>query len=382
VTPVVSAAAKTAKASARATRRATPSAAAPAVAGLLIAGLALLAPAAARADRVFVHVVRSGETLASIAQRYYGDPRRESVLVMENGLNVQGGADIVVGLRLNIPTVSYHRVAEGETWARVAERYYGDPRRTAALIDANGGDATQPDVGAELLIPYPLRHVAGQHDTINSVAQLYYGRTDAGGTLRRFNNLRGNRLNRGQVVLVPLADLVLSDEGKAIVGAEAGQPAPAGGDVRALQQRIDEQLPTLRELGRRGRFTEAVALGNRLLGAGELTGNQIVSIHRELGVAYVALEREDLAVSSFREVIARQPDAELDSIRTSPKVLAAFHAARRPPVAPGGTAAPGGAGATAAGAAAAAPGGAGAAAGGATAAGGAGAGAPAGSNGR
>jgi LysM repeat protein len=293
-------------------------------------------PRLARAEHVFVHVVRSGETLASIAQRYYGDPRRESVLVMENGLNVQGGADVVVGLRLNIPTVSYHRVSEGDTWARMAERYYGDPRRTSALIDANGGDATQPDVGAELLVPFPLRHVAGQHDTINSVAQLYYGRTDAGATLRRFNNIRGNRLNRGQIILVPLADLVLSEEGKAIVAAEMGQPQHSGGEVRALQQRIDEQLPTLRELGRRGRFTETVALGNRLLGAGELTGNQIVSIHRELAVAYVALEREDLAIASFREVIARQPDIELDSIRTSPKVLAAFHAARRPLPPPSG----------------------------------------------
>lgn len=300
------------------------------LAALLALGVAVSASAARADGKVFVHIVRPSETLASIAQRYYGDPRRENVLVMENGLNTQGGAAIVVGVRLDIPVVSYHRVAENETWQQLAERFYGEPRRSAALIDANGGESAPPDVGAEVLVPYPLRHVAGQHETLNEVALMYYGRTDASSTLRRFNNIRGNRLTRGQIILVPLADLVLSDEGKTVVAQfdEAPQPAQAGGgEVRALQARIDEDLPVLREHVRRGRFTEAVALGNRLLGAGELTGNQVVTIQRELGTAYVALERDDLAVWAFREVIARQPDIVMDLIRTSPRVIAAFNAA-------------------------------------------------------
>lgn len=301
----------------------------------LVVALALVAAAlpsgsTARADgRIFVHIVRPSETLASIAQLYYGDPRRENVLVMENGLNTQGGAAIVVGVRLDIPVVTYHRVAEGETWTRLAERFYGETRRASALIDANGGVSTPPDMGAEILVPYPLRHVAGQRETLNEVAQMYYGRTDAAATLRRFNNIRGNRLTRGQIILVPLADLVLSDEGKALVATfdDVPQPVPSDGGVRALQARIDEDLPVLREHVRRGRFTEAVALGNRLLGAGELTGNQVVTIQRELGTAYVALERSDLAVLAFREVLARQPDVVMDLIRTSPSVLAAYNLA-------------------------------------------------------
>jgi LysM repeat protein len=278
--------------------------------------------------RVFIHIVRPGETLASIAQRYYGDTRQESVLVAENGLTAQGGAAIVVGMRLGIPHVAYHRVRDGETWSELATKFYGDPKRAFALIEANGGAAGEPpDVGSELLVPYPVRHVAAQGDTMTRVATQYFGSKDDARRLRRFNNVRGNRLARGQVVLVPLDDLQLSEEGRKSILAEVGV-APPDGNVRAVQQRIEEQLPLLREHLHRGSFTEVVAVGNQLLGGGQLTGNQVVTIQRHLAVAFVALGRQDMAVRAFREALARQPDLELDAMRTSPTVMQAFRTAQ------------------------------------------------------
>ncbi len=275
----------------------------------------------------YMHVVRPGETLASIAQRYYGDPRRESVLVAENGLTTQGGAAIVVGLRLAIPRVSYHRVQEGESWAQIATQHYGDPRRVSALIEANpdaGGNT--PNVGAELLIPYPLRHVARQGDTMRRVAQLYYDDQGEASRLMRFNSMRRQRLARGQIVLVPLADLLLSDEGRALIERTTGDDVEVGA-TRDMQHEIDEQLPQLREHVRRGRYAEAVALGNRLLGVGELTDIQIVRIFSELAVGYVALDRGDLATDAFARVLERQPDFRPDQRDTSPTVLAAYERA-------------------------------------------------------
>ncbi len=295
-----------------------------------LCALALGLSLRAEADGGYQHVVREGETLASIAERYYGDPRRENILVAENGLTAQGGSPIVVGLRLQIPYVQYHRVQPGETWAELSTRFYGDPRRAFVLMDANQGSSSeQPAEGAELLVPYPLRHVAAQGENVPRIAKAYFGRgAEHSRRLRRFNALRMNRLTRGQIVLIPLSDLVLSDEGREIIREATGQ-APEEGQMRVRQAEIDEQLPTLQELVRTGRFAEAIALGNRLLGTGVLTGSQEVTIQRELGTSFVALGQQELAVSAFRGALARQPHLELDSARTSPRVMRAFHDAQR-----------------------------------------------------
>ena len=294
----------------------------------LFALLMFACAGAAHADPALVHVVRSGETLASIAELYYGDPRRESALVAENGLASEGGSAIVVGLRLTIPTVGYHRAVDGETWAELATRYYGDPQRAFALIDANGGKPGEhPDVGAELLVPYPLRIVANQNDPLRKIAKTYYDSMTAMNVVRRFNQ-GARRIQRGQILLAPLSDLVLSAQGRKLVEAQNGAPQ-RGGEVRKKQTEIDAELPSLRDHVRQGRYADAVAMGNRLIGNGDLTSSEVVTIHRELGTAYVALGRADLAKEAFQIVLAQQPEAEFDSLRTSPKVQRAIEEARK-----------------------------------------------------
>jgi tetratricopeptide (TPR) repeat protein len=294
-----------------------------ALASLVLACLSF-APAA---EAQHVHVVEPGETLASIAQLYFGDPKKERALRLENLLTSED-ARIAPGMRLQIPFVTFHKVVTGETWASLAAKFYGDERRAAALRYVNRGRGDAPDEGAELLIPPALLYVSEGNEPLPKLARSLLGKQKGAVYLMRlFNPGLGKKTEKGVYLLVPRADLRLSTAGRERVIA-AGIVASTEGDVRDRQARVASDLPVLVEHVRDGRFIEAIVLGNHLLGLGELTGNQALTIHRSLGTAYVALDRHDLALMAFRAALELQPDLELDSLRTSPRVQKTFRIAR------------------------------------------------------
>jgi LysM repeat protein len=295
---------------------------------LLGAMLACLGSAPAHAqEQAYVHIVRPGETLSSIAQAYYGDPRRDQVLVRENAL---GEGEPPTGTRLLIPTVRHHRVTAGESWRSIAEHYYGDPNRAVALLKANHAKANgQLEEGTQLLIPHPLRYLARSSESLSNLAEQFYGTRDEVRLLRAFNASAHSRVSRGQTVLIPIYDLVLSRAGLERVQLSIGPKTGSDGEeTRRVQAEIARDIPRVHEAVQAGQFVEALALGNQLLGRGLLTGNQEISIQRELATAYVALARDDLAIRAFSRALEKQPDLELDSVRTSPRVLAALEAAK------------------------------------------------------
>lgn len=288
----------------------------------------LAAVSAAEAQAVYTHPVQEGDTLASIAERYYGDPTRESVLREANRLRGNDSTVLVPGSWIFIPTVAFYRVREDDTWRSIAAKLYGSEDRASTLTDANGATRrAEPDEGAELLVPYPLRHVVAPGETLAKIAKLYMGdESQALKRLRRFNP--GARIERGRVVLVPLFDLRLAGEGRS-QASEAFSQASGGGESGAIQQEVESLLPDLIAQVQSGQFEEAVSLANRMLGMQRLTSSQTVTIQKELAVAYVALERVDLAEASFRTALSLQPNLELDSVRTSPRVLEVFNRAKQ-----------------------------------------------------
>ncbi len=297
---------------------------------LLLAGALNALASSAVAQAVYTHAVQGGDTLASIAQRYYGDPTREAVLREANRMKGAGANGLVTGSWIFIPMVTFYQVAEGDTWSSIALRLYGREDRATTLVEANNASRRlEPDAGAELLVPYPLRHLVGPGDTLATIAKMYMPDTPSSlKRLRRFNP--GARIERGQVVLVPLFDLRLSGEGRT-EASDAFRRAAAGGAAKAAQDEAESALPKLIEQVENAEFAEAVSLGNRLLGMQSLTSSQVVTIHKELAIAYVALERSDLAEAAFRVALGLQPNLELDTVRTSPRVLEAFNRAKQPP---------------------------------------------------
>src|SRR6187431_634483 len=108
--------------------------------------------------QAFTHVVRDKDTLASIAERYYGRIQFEKLLVAANDLDARGGSPIVRGMRLEVPALGHRVVRQGETWDGLAASLLGSAQRSDVLSLANGSSPwLTPEEGAEIVVPFNLR---------------------------------------------------------------------------------------------------------------------------------------------------------------------------------------------------------------------------------
>jgi LysM repeat protein len=286
----------------------------------LLAALAVPSDAAA-----FSHVVSQGETLAQLAIRFYGTARFEVAIAGANALDAHGGSAIVAGQPLEIPAPGHHRVVEGDTWFSLARAYLGDPKRADVIARANGAVAWTPPVpNQEVEIPAVLAHIAAEGDTAASIAQRYYNDANRAWELDLYNGRdTKQRVLRGDVVLVPLVDLFLTEEGKKAARRASERTATeAGGHAYEAQRHAESDIPPLLADVRAGRYVDAVARGNKLLGSGELTRPQFATIHRALLEAYVALEAHGLAAGACANIRANG-ELRLDPRTVSPKIRTA-----------------------------------------------------------
>lgn len=293
--------------------------------GACALGLLWLRPASAQ-HASFTHTVRDGETLASIAERYYGNPKHETLLVAENGLDIKGGSSVVTGMQLTIPWATHYVVEAEDNWRSIAAQMYGDPERSFVLLEANNN--SQAEEGRQILVPHPLRHVATQGQTLKDIVHLYLNKSARNyRTVRRFNNLRSPKLTQGQIVLIPMADLQLSEEGRTLVELALGTQI-ATGEKRRAQEGINVALPEITDLIREGHFVKALSRASYLLGGGHATMGQQVRLWHQVAVTKVALSDHQGGIQAFEKLLEVDPNFELPEVVTPPKVLTAFEAAR------------------------------------------------------
>jgi hypothetical protein len=286
-------------------------------------GLALLFGAGTA--RAFTYVVAPGDTLASIAERYYGRIQQERLLVAANFLDARRGTPIVPGMLLEVPALGYHRIVHGETWETLAAELLGSPSRADALSGANGSSPwLAPEDGSEIAVPYNLRVVVGEKEDLTTIAYRHLGDMNKAWTLDHYNGLGGKKPLEGDVLLVPLTDLTLTEAGrKAAAVAAAAECSEAGGGARRTQQHIAQELPALVADVRAGRYAEAVTRGVRFVASGALTEPQRALVEQKLTEAYVALDAPGLAAAACGEWRKRDRAVHLDPIVISPKIIAA-----------------------------------------------------------
>ncbi|MDP9150399.1 MAG: LysM peptidoglycan-binding domain-containing protein [Myxococcota bacterium] len=274
----------------------------------------------------FTHIVREGETLAQIADHVYGDAKHEALLVGANALDTQGGTIIAAGMRLEVPAPGHHTVVHGETWADVALAWLGtnDIARTELLARANKGVSwVSPVEGKEIEIPAVVTYIAGEAETVNGITQRFWGNANRGWELNAYNRRQGLLVRRGELVLVPMVGLKLTASGKAEARDAAERDGAGRGMALEQQHKADTELPLLLAEVRYGRYAEAIARGNRMLGGGALTHPQLALTYRALLEAYVAIDARSAAAVACAAWQANDANPKLDPLRMSPKILAA-----------------------------------------------------------
>ncbi len=289
-----------------------------------LGALALAAAAATAGDaRAFTHVVRAGETLAQIAERLYGESKQEVVLVGANALDTQGGTIIVPGMRLEVPAPGHHTVQQGETWGSLSLAWLGgdDVARTELFARVNKGVPWVPPVeGQEVEVPAVVTYIAADGETINSISGRFWGDPWRGWELNRYNHRDGVTVRRGEVVLIPMTGLKLTEAGRTEARAAAERDGASGGTALDQQRKAEADLPQLLADVRYGRYAEAIARGNRLLGGASLTHPQLAIVHRSLLEAYVAIDARAAAAAACAAWRSNEPSPVLDPVRVSPKI--------------------------------------------------------------
>jgi nucleoid-associated protein YgaU len=110
------------------------------------------------------YTVESGDTLGLIAQKTLGTSRKAADLARFNGISVDTPLRVGRELRIppqagpSVPQAAAprktHTVGHGETLFSIAKKYYGDGGKYRALAESNGLDPDSPlKVGREILLP-------------------------------------------------------------------------------------------------------------------------------------------------------------------------------------------------------------------------------------
>jgi LysM repeat protein len=279
-----------------------------------------------------VHTVAAGESAASLAKRFYGDPDLGELLLRYNG---KPDKTIHPGERLTIPFCEVYRARPGDTWSALAKRHLGRATASSVLAELNGYAAGQPlRVGSRIVFPVVLGHTLARGETLSSLAERFYGDARKATTLQSFSRIDdAKRLAVGTPLEIPLMTFLRreKDPGK---NATREQPAVAvAPPTEPVQNATASVAPDSSSAIAAGaspeagappppaderRFESSLAAAGRSFADGEydhareamealrerVTSEGTASDRREWGqlmaFVYIALDRDDDACTAYR----------------------------------------------------------------------------------
>ena len=321
----------------------------------LLALASLLATGAARAGEL-AHTVRPGESAASLAKKYYGDPDQGELLLRYNGRSIPR---IRTGERLRVPYCDAHEARMGDSWSELARLHLGRASADSTLAELNGSAPGEPlEVGESIVLPVVLRHSLASGETLTTIARRFYGDGGKAGLLRAFNRIQdARRLPAGTKLEIPLVSLRLREVERERALPEAATRKPA--DAPALEPtEIPETAPLAEAPAAAStnsssheperHFEEGIVEAQRSFTGGDYdrareileTLREIVAstgtawdrheLGRLLAFVYIAFDRDDEACDAYLSTSLPLASGELDPDLVSPRIL---HALSRCPAA-------------------------------------------------
>ncbi len=157
------------------------------------------------------YTVEKGDTLRSIAKKIFGDPEQYRRLMELNSLN---RPIIFAGQTLRMPQninsdIILHRVKQGDTLWKLAEKFLGHGPRYNEIMSLNGLTTDMIYPGQVLKIPadnetFMQTYTVKEGDTLWKIAQNFLGNGNRYTEIMSLNNLQSGNLRIGQPLKIPL----------------------------------------------------------------------------------------------------------------------------------------------------------------------------------
>ena len=279
---------------------------------------------------VRTHEVRSGESVSSIAKRYYGNFDRAGLL---QEFNDRPDSVIHVGEKLKIPFSEVHRVKSGDSWSKLAERYLDRASAYRSIALLNGLAADSPlQVGQTLLMPVAVPYELKRGETLAALAKRFYGDVDLAAALQSFNGIDDPlRLAVGQEVEIPRTDLRL-EKSAAVVRTAQVTPKPVPEPQEKPEKKPEKkpeppskyktEIERAQRAFRQGEFDRARTLVDELAKSVNVDGTRTErgDFLKLRTFVYVAFDLPQQACDSYRSLVKLQPEFSLNPQRVSPKI--------------------------------------------------------------
>jgi len=283
------------------------------VSALVIALFALVGPCYAGT----IHTIRKGDSLATVANVYYGDPEKAVFLMAFN--NITDPLNLKPGQRIELPEIRFHRVEAGDTLAFIAKKYLNNAIKYRGLARINRiKDPRSLSRDMTIIIPVEIGHTVKRGESLSSIARKYYGEADDFTLIAVYNDIRDPAsLEPGARLTVPIFDLrIIKEKKRAKAPVEPPKPSSPGKGPILLDQGVQDYFNG-EYLSAVIKLENAVALG---LGEKEMTSKAL----RFLAYAYIALHEHERAKESFRQALSIDPTLDLDPVYVSPKIIEIF----------------------------------------------------------